>query len=212
MHIACDATSSNCGSYSTKILVCSLPPLPYGLNELPDIRFKFPFNLITWPLRGFSKLANHGAYSTGDPEQGFSLWLAEGLNHSLACEQTLRGALAARREMEGELATTFVEIEFHLRFPCVSPSTELLHFCQSSGSGNGCECKQNIEKHVLRVMTSLLSSPLISISHRHFPFRNSNFRDVVASSPSFSRPAARACSQANLSLVSSTAQARLHMT
>ena len=123
-------------------------------------------------------------YSTGDPEQGFWRWLTEGLIHSLACEQTLRGALAARREKEGELATTFVESEFHLRFPCVSPSTELLHFCQSSGSGNGCECKQNIEKHVLRVMTSLLSSPLISISHRLFSMQKFKFQRH-ASSPSF---------------------------
>ena len=42
-------------------------------------------------------------------------------------------------------------------------------------------------------MTSLLmSSPPISISHRLFRCRHSNFRDAVASSPSFSRPAARA--------------------
>ena len=44
-----------------------------------------------------------------------------------------------------------------------------------------------------RVMTSLLMSyPPISISHRLFPCRYSNSRDVVATSPSFSRPAARA--------------------
>ena len=59
----------------------------------------------------------------------------------------------------------------------------------------------NIENYVRRVMTSLLmSSPPISISHRLFRCRYSNSRDVVASSPSFSRPAARAprraCSQA----------------
>ena len=50
-------------------------------------------------------------------------------------------------------------------------------------------------------MTSLLMpSPPISISHRLFQCRYSNSRDVVASSPSFSDPAARvpqrACSQA----------------
>ena len=59
----------------------------------------------------------------------------------------------------------------------------------------------NIENYVRRAMTSLLmSSPPISISHRLFRCRYSNSRDVVASSPSFSRPAARAprraCSQA----------------
>ena len=48
------------------------------------------------------------------------------------------------------------------------------------------------EKQVPRVMTSLLSAPPISISHRLFRCRYPNSRDVVASSPSFSRPAARA--------------------
>ena len=55
-------------------------------------------------------------------------------------------------------------------------------------------------------MTSLLmSSPPISILHRLFQCRCSNSRDVVASSPSFSRPAARAprraCLQARTSTV-----------
>ena len=60
-------------------------------------------------------------------------------------------------------------------------------------------------KHAPRVMPSLLmSSPSISISHRLFQCRYSNSRDVAASSPSFSRPAARAprrvCSPINLFL------------
>ena len=47
----------------------------------------------------------------------------------------------------------------------------------------------NIEKHVPRVMTSLLMSfSSVSISHRFFRCWYSNFRDVVASSPSFSLP------------------------
>ena len=75
----------------------------------------------------------------------------------LACEQALRGALAAGQEKGREFATTSVEFEFRLQFP-------------------------------------------ISISQRLFRCRYSNSRDVVASSPSFSRPAARAprraCSQA----------------
>ena len=58
----------------------------------------------------------------------------------------------------------------------------------------------NIEKHIPRVMTSLLmSSPPFSISHPLFRCRYSNSRDIVASSPSFPHPAAReaqrACSQ-----------------
>ena len=91
--------------------------------------------------------------------------------------------------------------------PCGSPSTELSDFRQSARSENERKMLTNIEKHVPRVMTSLLmSSPPISISHRLFRCRYSNSRDVVASSPSFSRLAARAprrgCSQAReLSIV-----------
>ena len=63
------------------------------------------------------------------------------------------------------------------------------------------QMETNIEQYVPRVMTSLLmSSPPISISHRLFQCRYSNSRDVIASSPFFSRPTARAprtaCSQA----------------
>ena len=70
-------------------------------------------------------------------------------------EQALRGALAAGREKEGELATTSLEFEFRLQFP-VAPLY----------------CGKESEKHVPRVMTSLLmSSPPISISHRLFRCR-----------------------------------------
>ena len=94
-----------------------------------------------------------------------------------------------------------MEFEFHLQSPCGSPSTQLWDFRQSTRSGNERECKKNIEKHMPMVMTSLLmSSPPISIWHRLCRCRYSISRNVVASSPSFSRPAARvarrACSQA----------------
>ena len=41
----------------------------------------------------------------------------------VACEQTLRGALAAGRGKEGELATTSLEFEFYVQFACGSPSS-----------------------------------------------------------------------------------------
>ena len=63
----------------------------------------------------------------------------------VACEQALRGALAAGREKEGELATTSLGLEFHLQFPCGSPSTEQLDFRQSAQSGNRRECKQTLK-------------------------------------------------------------------
>ena len=87
-------------------------------------------------------------------------------------------------EKEGELPTTSLEFEFHLQFPCGSPSIELSDFRQSQRRGNARECKQPLKKHV--------ASPPISISHRLFRCRYSNSRDVVASSTSIFRPAARA--------------------
>ena len=65
--------------------------------------------------------------------------------YMVACEQALRGALAAGREKEGELATASLEFEFHLQFPCGSPSTELSDFRQSARSGNERECKQTLK-------------------------------------------------------------------
>ena len=64
---------------------------------------------------------------------------------TLACEQALRGALAAGRENEGELTTTFLEFEFHLQFPCGAPSTELSNFPQSTRSRNERQCKQTLK-------------------------------------------------------------------
>ena len=63
----------------------------------------------------------------------------------IACEQALRCALAAGREKEGELATRSLEFEFHLQFPCGSPSTELSDFRQSARNGNERECKQTLK-------------------------------------------------------------------
>ena len=63
----------------------------------------------------------------------------------IAYEQALRGALAAGREQEGELATTSLEFEFRLQFPCGSPLTELSDFCQSERSGNERESKQTLK-------------------------------------------------------------------
>ena len=65
----------------------------------------------------------------------------------LTCEQALRGALAAGQEKKGKLATTSpLEFEFHLQFPCGSPSTELSDFHQSDRSGSQRECEQTRAK------------------------------------------------------------------
>ena len=54
----------------------------------------------------------------------------------IACEQALRGALAAWWEKEGELATSSLEFEFRVQFPCGSLTTELSDLRQSARSGN----------------------------------------------------------------------------
>ena len=100
----------------------------------------------------------------------------------LACEQALRGALAAGWEKEGELATMSLEIEFCFQFPCSFPSIEQSDLRQSARIGNERECKQtlkNTRKHVPMLTTLLLvSSPPISNLHRVFRYRYSFSRDV----------------------------------
>ena len=61
----------------------------------------------------------------------------------LACEQAFRGDLAVGRKKEGDLATTSLEFEFHLQYPCGSPSTELSDL-QSARSKNERDCKQTL--------------------------------------------------------------------
>jgi len=118
----------------------------------------------------------------------------------VACDQALWGALAAGREKEGELATTAL---WSLNSTPNSPVAPRQLSCQISANQGEAETSANVNKHVLRVMTSMpISSPPISISHRLFRCRYSNSRNVVASSPSCSRPASgvtrRVCSQAKV--------------
>ena len=56
------------------------------------------------------------------------------------------GRSGGGRKKEGELATTSLEFEFRLQFPCGSPSTELLDFRQPARSGNEREYKQTLKK------------------------------------------------------------------
>ena len=112
----------------------------------------------------------------------------------LACEQALRGTLAAGQEKEGELATTSLEFEY-------------LHWkswCEMLMGGD------DISNDVITFLTCF--SVFVYIFHTCFYFRanwlrsdssfsgepqgnwrwKSDSRDVIASSPSFSRSAARA--------------------
>ena len=68
-----------------------------------------------------------------------------------------------------------------------------MDFHQSAQSGNKHECKQTLKTMwKMELTSSLMSSQPISISHQLFQCRYPNSRDVVASSPSFSCPTARA--------------------
>ena len=129
----------------------------------------------------------------------------------LACEQALRGALVAGREKEGELAITSLEFEFHIQFPCGSPSTELSDFRQSARSGNERECKQTLKNTCRGSWRHYWYHLRQSAFRIVFRCRYSNSRDAVANSPSFSRPTGRApptaCSYAN-SLCTSIAKSK----
>ena len=61
----------------------------------------------------------------------------------VACEQALRGDLVVGWEKEGELATTFLEFEFHLQFPCGSLLRELSDFRHQREA----ETSPNVNKH-----------------------------------------------------------------
>ena len=105
----------------------------------------------------------------------------------VACKQALRGDLVVGREKEGELATTFLKFEY-------------LH--------RNSQCEMLIGRYdISKTFFNSCSFPLCADwqqSDSSFDGEpqgnwgwNSNSRDVVAiNSPSFSRPAARACSQA----------------
>ena len=63
---------------------------PNGLNELPEVRFEFPFNLIGDHdkqnkafLTGQSWRVLKSGYTAGSPEQGFRRCFADGVNQSL---------------------------------------------------------------------------------------------------------------------------------
>ena len=96
---------------------------------------------------------------------------------ALSCEQALRDTLAAGREREGELQLRLWNLNSISNYPLARSRLSNQRETESSA-----HVKNNIEKHVPRVMTSfLMSSPPISISHR---CRHSNSRRAVASSPS----------------------------
>ena len=79
---------------------------------------------------------------------------------SLACEKAPGTAPAAGWEKEGEPATTSLEFEFRLRFPCGCPLTELSDSRQSAQSENERECKQRLKTRAKSndVITNVISA------------------------------------------------------
>ena len=140
-------------------------------------------------------------YHTFNPSfKTFPTWKAAPSSYALACEQALRGALAAGREKEGELSTTSLKIEYLSRCEMLIGGDDISNDVITIGA----------YFHVFfSVCLRSRSSPLRA-NWREFGSpvdgeppgnwrRNSYSRDVVASSASFCRSAAsapwRACSQ-----------------
>ena len=142
-------------------------------------------------------------YHTFNPSfKRFPTWKAAPSSYALACEQALRGALAAEREKERELSTASSKIEY-LKVDSKSWLAEmtLVHDVITLGAcfhvfSNVCLSSRSSP---LRADWWKFGSPVDGEPPGNWR-RNSYSRDVVASSSSFSRPAAsapwRACSQA----------------
>ena len=111
----------------------------------------------------------------------------------LACEQALRGALAAGREEEEALSTTYLEFEYlHGKSRCevMIGEDDISNDVITLGT-----CRVNICLHSRslppRADWRKSGSPVDGEPQGSW-WWNSNSRDVVASSPSFSHPATRA--------------------
>ena len=142
----------------------------------------------------FKRLKAMENYKTVRPQSGRGcLWVSM-IGYWLACEQALRGVLAVGREKEGELATMSLEFKYlHQKSRCemliggddISNDVITLGTCFSMfvyiGAG------------------FCFALTVDGVPQGNWRW-NSNSRDVVASSPSFSRPATRSprkvCSQA----------------
>ena len=126
------------------------------------------------------------------------------VNRAIACEQALRGALVAGREKEGDLATTSLEFGYLHR---KSRSEMLIGGDDISNDVipliGVCRVNVCLPSHSFPPRPNWRKSEsTVDWEPQGNWRRNSNSRDVVASSPSFSCPAARAprraFSQANL--------------
>ena len=112
-----------------------------------------------------------------------------GLGKKIACEQALRCTLAAGRDKEGKLATTSLEFDYlHRKNRC-----EML--ISGDNTSNGIitldTCFSMFVYIRARFHFALIGGNLTVDGEGNWR-RNSKSRNVFASSPSFSHPAARA--------------------
>ena len=120
----------------------------------------------------------------------------------MACKQALRGALAAGQEKEGELATTSLEFEYpHRQSQCkkLIGRDDISNDIITLGMSylNVCLNLHSFQLHAdWRKSDSSVDGELQGNCRW-----NSNSRDLVASSPSFSRPTARAPQRASLQAI-----------
>ena len=125
---------------------------------------------------------------------------------AIACVQALWGSLAARKEKGGELETMSL---WNLNSTSNFPVALRRLSCQFSANHCEAEISANVNEHLkTRAKDNDVITYVISANEHFtalFRCRYSNSRIVVASSPSFSRPAARvprrACSQASCPMV-----------
>ena len=142
----------------------------------------------------FQSLYSYFASATRANTQTTLRGMGPQVTQALACKQALRGALAAGREKEGELATTSREFEYlHQKCEMLIGGDNISNDVITHGACFDMFFKVCLHLHSLPLRADWRKSySSVDREPQGNWRRNSNSRDVVASSPSFSRPAARA--------------------
>ena len=118
-------------------------------------------------------------------KKGCTLTFVRLWEHRLACEEALRGALAA-----GGKRNESLEFELHLQFPCGSPSTELSDFRQSVRSGKEREIVNNNWKTRANgndVITNVVSAGQHFASTQIFNFQRRRALTICMENPEIPR-------------------------
>ena len=115
--------------------------------------FRHPYSLLlghyrTTTAKSSKKIPKIKLKNMLNKTKSYNHWLRNvpqgtGTSNFIACEQALQVTLMARWKKEVELATTSLEFNFHVQFPCGSQSTGSLIFA------NQCEVETStkVNKH-----------------------------------------------------------------